>query len=146
MTTTKASVILARQKEIKTLCDEQKRSSPLNLSALPTLKQPLPVYFTMLNGVLMWEYFFSKRKEFFSFFLLFHFFRVQLILCFSCKLAILCHWFTPKHCLISQIKQKIDIKTTKDNYINDTLRFIWFFVGILKQIASHTATHNCNEQ
>lgn len=92
-TTTKTTLLfLLDKKKLKHTVMNKRRIFPMNLS-VADVKAALASVFTIFNGVLMWEYCFSKRKRvFYSLLDL----RAQLILCFSCKLVNFLPCFTPK--------------------------------------------------
>lgn len=89
----------------------------MNLSG-SVVKATMPVYFTMLNGALMWEYYFSKRNDVFS----------LISLNSVCAFSQLAGFFLicspkqqySKYATLTLLRRG-EIECNEDNYINDTL-------------------------
>lgn len=98
------SVIFGRQKEIKTLCDEQKGIFSNESKWCRRLNHPLPVYFALFNDILMGEQYIllEKKKEFFSLRFSFHLMQHPFFFLFILKHSAFC-----SHCCCSEAKKTV---------------------------------------
>lgn len=87
------TTIFARQKEIKTYCDEQKKNFSNESKRCRRRSSPCQCILRFLMVYWCGNIAFRREKEFFYSFLDL---RAQLILCFSCNLVNFLSCFTPK--------------------------------------------------